>query len=169
MLIAQPLVMALLSPYAGRLSDHIESRFVASLGMGLTAIGLILLTQLGEQTSLVYLILTLMLLGAGFALFSSPNANAVMSSVERRYYGVASAILGTMRLVGQMLSMGVATLIFSVLVGHVRITPEVHAPFLKAVQLAFGLFALACALGVGVSLARGNVRPSNAASPPPKA
>ena len=53
------------------------------------------------------------LLGFGFALFSSPNTNAVMSSIDRRFYGVGSATLGTMRLTGQMLSMGIAMVIFS--------------------------------------------------------
>ena len=58
-----------------------------------------------------------MLLGLGFALFSSPNTNAVMGSVETRFYGVASATLATMRMTGQMLSMGIAMLVFAVRIG----------------------------------------------------
>ena len=110
-LVAQPLVMALFSPLAGRLSDRIEPGIVASIGMALTTVGLVLFAFLNAQTSLAWVVASLVFVGLGFALFSSPNTNAVMSSVERRFYGVASATLGTMRLVGQMLSLGIAVLI----------------------------------------------------------
>jgi len=157
-LVSQPVMMALLSPYAGGLSDRVESRIVASVGMALTVIGLVLLTFLGEQTSVPYVVVSLVILGIGFALFSSPNSNAVMSSVEKRFYGVASATLGTMRLVGQMLSMGIAMLIFSVFVGRAQITPEYYGPFLHSIKFAFGVFAVWCFAGVFVSLARGKMR-----------
>src|SRR3990172_5968818 len=120
-LVSQPLVMAAFSPFAGRLSDRIEPRTVASLGMAFTVLGLVLLAFLGEGTTLGFIIATLVILGFGFALFSSPNTNAVMSSVDKRFYGVASGVLGTMRLTGQMLSMGVAMLIFSLYLGRDRI------------------------------------------------
>ncbi|MEW5702279.1 MAG: MFS transporter [Candidatus Zixiibacteriota bacterium] len=157
-LVSQPIVMAILSPYAGRLSDRVESRIVASAGMAITVVGLVLLVFLGPQTPVPYIVTALMVLGLGFALFSSPNSNAVMSAVEKRYYGVASATLGTMRLVGQMLSMGVAMLIFSIFVGKVEITPEYYGPFLHSIKVAYGVFAAWCFVGVFVSLARGNVR-----------
>ena len=104
-LVSQPLVMAAFSPVAGRLSDRIEPRTVASLGMAFTVLGLILLAFLGEGTTLAFIVAALIILGFGFALFSSPNTNAIISSVDRRLYGVASGTLGTMRLSGQMLSM----------------------------------------------------------------
>ena len=141
-LIAQPVVMAGLSPFAGRLSDRIESRIVASAGMGLTAAALFFLIFLGAGTSTPVLVLNLMLLGLGFALFSSPNTNAVMSSVEPRCYGVASATLATMRMIGQMLSMGIAMLVFAVHVGEVRITSERHEAFLTSLRIAFIIFAI---------------------------
>jgi hypothetical protein len=99
-----------------------------------------------------------MVLGMGFGLFSSPNTNAVMSSVERRFYGVAAGTLGTMRMTGMMLSMGIATLIFSLIMGRVQITPEYHPVFLESVRIAFGIFAGLCFGGVFASLARGKVR-----------
>ncbi len=114
---AQPVVMALFSPLPGRLSDRIEPRVVASLGMGLCRRGLFLFTFLGQRLPSGFIIGGLMLLGFGFALFSSPNTNAVMSSIERRFYGVGSATLGTMRLTGQMLSMGIAMVIFALHIG----------------------------------------------------
>jgi hypothetical protein len=91
-------------------------------------------------------------------MFSSPNANAVMSSVEKRFYGVASATLGTMRLTGQMLSMGIATLIVAVYMGNVQITPEYYSLFMKSANAAFMVFAGFCFVGIFMSLARGKVR-----------
>jgi MFS family permease len=157
-LVSQPLVMTLFSPFAGKLSDRIEPRLVASVGMTLTAIGLSLLTLLGETTSVEYILASLLLLGFSFALFSSPNANAIMSSVEKRFYGVASATLGTMRLIGQMLSMGIAMLVFALLIGRIQITPEYYPHFLQSIQLTFSIFVVMCICGVFASLARGKMR-----------
>ena len=106
-LVAQPIVMALSSPFAGRLSDRTEPRLIASLGMALSAAGLFLFSFLGPGTGFGFIVGSLVCLGLGFGLFSSPNTNAVMCSVERRHLGVASAALGTMRLTGQMLSAGI--------------------------------------------------------------
>ena len=145
----------LVSPYAGRLSDRVEPRIIASAGMGVTVLGLALLTVLTETTPLWYIVACLALLGLGFGLFSSPNTNAIMSAVDRRHYGVASGMNGTMRLLGQMLSMGIATTIFAVVIGRVEITPEYYGAFVTSVRIAFVVFTLLCLAGVGASLARG--------------
>jgi EmrB/QacA subfamily drug resistance transporter len=157
-LISQPVVMAVFSPLAGRVSDKIEPRVVASIGMGFTALGLSLFTFLDRDTHLGFIISGLMLLGFGFALFSSPNTNAVMSSIEKRFYGVGSSMLGTMRLTGQMLSMGIAMVVFSLFIGNARIAPENYPRFLMSVRTAFIIFAALCFSGIFASLARGKVR-----------
>jgi len=157
-LVSQPIVMAAFSPLAGRLSDRIESRVVASAGMAVTVVGLVMLAFLKQDSSMLWVMAGLVVLGFGFALFSSPNTNAVMGSVDRKFLGIASATVGTMRLLGQMLSMGAAMLIFALLVGRVRITAAVAEPFMASMQTAFGLFAAFCFLGVFASLARGKVR-----------
>jgi EmrB/QacA subfamily drug resistance transporter len=157
LLIAQPVVMAVFSPLAGRLSDRIEARLLASIGMGLSAVGLAGFAFLGRQTSSGFIVAALAVLGFGFALFSSPNTNAVMSSVEPRFYGVASATLATMRLLGQMLSMVASVLLFTLLIGQVKITPPVYGAFLASLRLGFGLFTALCLAGVFASLARGRV------------
>jgi EmrB/QacA subfamily drug resistance transporter len=162
-LLTQPVIQAAISPLAGRLSDRLEPRVLASAGMGVTAVGLALLNTLGERTALGAVVACLVLLGFGFALFSSPNTNAVMSSVQKRLYGVASGTLATMRLTGQMLSMGLVMLLLSVFMGDVEVTPESAASFLQTAHVAFVLFAALCAAGVLASLARGKVR---ALSPP---
>jgi EmrB/QacA subfamily drug resistance transporter len=106
-LIAQPIVMAVFSPLAGRLSDRIEPRLIASAGMMITAIGLFSFVFIGAGTATILIVLTLAFLGFGFSLFSSPNVNAIMSAVERRYFGIASGTVATMRLLGQMASMAI--------------------------------------------------------------
>jgi EmrB/QacA subfamily drug resistance transporter len=156
-LVFQPIVMAICSPFAGRLSDRIEPRIVASVGMALTALGLFLLIFLHENTTLEFIIADLILLGLGFALFSSPNTNAVMSSVEKSLYGVASGTLGTMRLTGQMFSMGIAMLVFAIHIGHTQITPEYYPVFLRSMRSAFIFFTALCSGGIFASLARGKV------------
>jgi MFS family permease len=157
LLVAQPIMMAIFSPFAGRLSDRIESRIVASAGMGLTAIGLVMLAFLTAETSLVYIVAALLLLGLGFGLFSSPNMNAIMGSVDKRLYGVASALLATMRTLGQMLSLGLTLLAFSVIIGPVAITAPYYPAFLASAKLIFAISAALCVLGIFASLARGKV------------
>jgi len=157
-LISQPVLMALLSPLAGRLSDRIEPRLLASIGMGLTTLGLVMLNFLSPNMGTEFILLSLGVLGVGFGLFSSPITNAVMSSVERKFYGVASGTLGTMRLTGQMLSLGIAMLLFALYMGSVPITPEYYPLFLKSMKTAFIIFAALCFGGIFASLARSKNR-----------
>ncbi|GAB4326963.1 MAG: MFS transporter [Candidatus Zixiibacteriota bacterium] len=156
-LVAQPVMMALLSPWAGRLSDRIQSRIVASIGMAATVVGLLLLSALRQDSPLWYVLLCLVCNGIGFGLFSSPNTNAVMGSITKQYYGVASATVATMRLTGQMLSMGVAMLVLAIFVGPVAITPEYYPAFIDSCRTTFLIFAGLCIVGVYVSLKRGDV------------
>ncbi len=155
-LVVQPVIMALLSPIAGKLSDRVEARVVASSGMALSTISLAMLIFLTANMSLTYVIASLAIGGFGFGLFSSPNTNAVMSAVQKRFYGVASGILSTMRATGQMLSMGIALLLFSVYMGHTQITPQNFTQFLQSARTAFIIFSLLCLGGTFASLARGS-------------
>lgn len=157
-LVSQPVVQAIFSPFAGRLSDKIEPFIVASGGMLLTAAGLFLFSLLNWHTALSFILTTLVILGLGFALFSSPNTNAIVTSVEKRFYGVAIATLGTMRLIGQMLSMGIATMIFTLYMGKTKITPDSYALLLKGTKIAFAIFTVVCILGIFLSFVRGKVR-----------
>lgn len=157
-LLAQPAIMALGSPFAGRLSDRAEPRVVASAGMALTASALGMFAFLGMNTPVQFIVANLTLSGLGFALFSSPNTNAVMGSVEKRSYGVASAILGTMRLVGHMLSVGIAAMLLAAYVGRQPVTSALRPAFLEAASSAFTIFAVLCIIGTFASLARGKVR-----------
>ncbi len=157
-LVFQPAIQVIVSPFAGRLSDKIEPRVVASIGMALTFTGLCLLSFLSANTTLQFIIISLIILGFGFALFSSPNTNAVMSSIEKKFYGVASATLGTMRLTGNMLGMGIIMILLTIFMGRVQITPQYYPFFLSSLKVAFMVFAALCFAGIFASFVRGRLR-----------
>ncbi|MCJ7769834.1 MAG: MFS transporter, partial [Dehalococcoidales bacterium] len=113
---------------------------------------------INQDTGIAYILLSLVILGLGFALFSSPNTNAVMSSVGKRSFGIASATLATMRQIGMMLSMGTAMVLFAVFIGRVEITPVYYPAFIISLRVAFGIFSALCFGGIFASLARGDSR-----------
>jgi len=96
----------------------------------------------------------LALVGIGFGMFSSPNTNAIMGSVNKKYLGIASATVGTMRLTGQMMSMAIATLILQVFIGNRAITAQVSSEFMNSMRITFIVFIVLCVIGVFASLAR---------------
>jgi len=157
-LVCMPAVQCILAPLVGRLSDRIEPRIISSAGLALTSSALFSLSLLTETTTLRFIIPSLMLLGSGIALFASPNQNAIMSSVSKRSYGVASGTLATMRQIGMMFSMVTAMLMFTAYMGRVQITPEYYPLFLRSVKAAFVVFSGACFGGMVASLARGRMR-----------
>lgn len=154
-LLTQPIVQATLSPLAGRLSDKKEPQIIASIGMGLLSLGLIMLIFTDELTPLSYIISCQLILGLGYALFSSPNTNAVMGSIDKRYFGIASATLSTMRLIGQTLSMQIVLLIFTLIIGPTEITPIYYGLFNLSMKIALLTFAIFSVFGIFASLARG--------------
>lgn len=154
-LITQPVMMAIVASISGRLSDRYDPRILASAGMGIITGGLIMLTFLTEHSSITYLSAILAIVGFGFGMFSSPNTNAIMSSVEKKYLGVASATVGTMRLTGQMMSMGIATLILQVFIGNNPISVQYAPEFMSSMKTTFIVFVILCIVGLFSSLARG--------------
>jgi EmrB/QacA subfamily drug resistance transporter len=157
-LIAQPIMMVVLSPFAGRLSDKIEPRIVSSLGMTVTTLGLIPFIFLTKSSTVYFIAASLLVLGFGFALFISPNTNAIMGSVNHRFYGLASGSVGTMRLLGMMVSMGITTVMFTLFMGRVQVVPKYYPDFIRGVQVSFIIFAALCFFGIFSSMARGRLR-----------
>ncbi len=153
-MISQPIAMAILSPLAGRLSDKKNPGIIASVGMGLTGTGLLLLCFINSETPVYVLILLLLLMGVGFGLFSSPNSNAIMSSVEKKHLGIASGVVGTMRMVGQMMSMGIAMMLIALFMGKQKIDPATFPQLMKAIKTGFIIFSILSVLGIFASLAR---------------
>ncbi len=159
-LMIQPLIMAIFSPLAGRMSDNIEPRVIASVGMLLAALGLLMLGNLNTDSSINYLIAALIVTGLGFGLFSSPNANAIMSAVDKQYYGSATGSLATMRILGQMMSMVLVTLVLAMVMGQVKIEPAVFQNLQKAISYCFLVSAGICIPGFVLSLIRGRMHTS---------
>ena len=156
-LISQPLVQALLSTFTGRISDRVEPRIVSSLGMVSLVIALLLFGFLNEGTETYLVVLNLLFLGFGFALFVSPNTNAIMSSVDKKFFGVASGTMATMRVIGQTLSMGIVMFVFMLFMGRIQITQEHYGQFLQSTRVTFFIFAFLSFLGIFASLARGKI------------
>lgn len=161
-LLSQPLLMAIFSPLGGWLSDKIEPRIIASIGMAIISMSILRLSLLDVSTSIPDIILWLMILGFGYALFSSPNTNAVMSSVDRNKYGIASGILGTMRFTGQTISLAVATSILSMTTGkmitttsNLSVEPQ---KFLTGMRLTLTIMTVICIIGIITSLIRGKTK-----------
>lgn len=154
-LVSQPIVQMLFSPLAGKLSDRFQARKLASAGMACTAAGLLVLSRIEVGTPLPVIIALLGFMGFGFALFSSPNINCVMGSVQPKEYGIASGVLSTTRILGQMLSMGIAMLVFALGHGSLRISGADPERFVSAARMAFTIFAALCGFGILASLARG--------------
>jgi MFS family permease len=153
-LVAQPVVMAIFTPIAGRLSDRFEPRKLASLGMALSTLGLFIFSSITAETGTAVVSAGLVVLGLGFGLFASPNTSAIMGSVERRSYGVASAMVSTMRLLGQMFSMGLALMVFALFIGNVQITPVQYPALLTSIRTVFMICTVLCFAGIFASLAR---------------
>jgi len=80
-----------------------------------------------------------------------------MSSVDHKFYGIASATQATMRLVGQSLSMGIAMLVFSWIIGDHSVSHENSRLFLESSRLIFAVLAVICVFGVFASLSRGRL------------
>ena len=148
-LVSNAAVQTLFSPVAGRLSDRVSPRYVASAGMALCVLALAAFIFLGGNTHYWYIITVLCVLGVGFAFFSTPIIHSIMGSVDQRFTGVASATIATMRMTGQNISLGLATLVLAVVVGSQAIGP---ANVLTTVRITFAVFAGLCVLGVAASL-----------------
>lgn len=158
-LLSMPVMQAILSPFVGRLSDRTRPQIIAATGMGITALSLSSFIFLTDTTPLPVLIVSLMICGTGLSLFASPNSNAVMSSIDIGSYGVASGTMQTMRLIGQSLSLAMATLIIALLIGRVQIKEEHYPAFLQCVKTAFLIMSPLSVTGVFASLAGRRKKP----------
>jgi EmrB/QacA subfamily drug resistance transporter len=147
-MLTQMVFMAVFSLISGRLSDRVDPLILASVGMAFISVGLVMFVFLDEGTTLGYILSGLAILGFGSGVFSSPNANAIMGSVEKRFLGVASGTQGTMRSSGQMLGMGIVMIIFSLYIGAAEITPDYYPEFLVSVRIAYITFAVISVVGI---------------------
>jgi len=156
-LLAQPIMQVIFSPLAGRISDKIQPRTIVSISTIIALIGLLLLFTATEGASMLLIIIGLILVGLSYAFFASPNINAIMSSVDKKHYGVAAAIDSTTRAVGMAFGMSIVMLLFSIQMGTAQITPEYYSQFVESVRTILLIFCGICLCCFFISSARGKV------------
>lgn len=150
-LLVAPLCQVVLAPIAGRLSDKFVPQILAAIGMGLGTISLFLFSSLDSATSIEFLILSMIIYGVGFGLFSPPNTNVIMGSVPPKDTSVASAAVATMRTVGQAMSMGILTLVFAFVMGDVPIIEQYYPMLVQSCQLTCIICVVLCIASVFAS------------------
>jgi EmrB/QacA subfamily drug resistance transporter len=154
-LTSQPIVMALTASISGSLSDKIGTRAPATIGMGVLAVGLFLLSRIGLDTPIVLIVGTLLLTGLGIGLFTSPNNSAVLGAVPSQRRGVANGILGTARTLGMLLGIAVAGAVYTT-----TLTTQGNsdaAGILQAADMGLLVASIIAAVGVVTSATRPNV------------
>ena len=161
-MISQQATMALLSPFTGSLSDSVEPRVLSSIGMCLLTAGIAMLIFINNGTSLGYIIGSMLVMGAGFGLFTPPNTNAIMGAVDKKFYGVATGTLATVRTLGQTMSLAITTILFTLFIGKEQILPQNYPQFMQSMHIALIIFSILCVLGIFASLARGRTHTQEA-------
>ncbi len=160
-LLSQPILMTLISPISGWISDFVQPRVLVSSGMTMISAATFLLSRLTVETPLLHVVYIMILLGAGYGLFSSPNTNAVMGSVGKESFGVAAGTLATMRFVGQSFSLAIVTSVLlrfipsgKLIIGSGTINVPMNQ-FLLGLSAAFIVLSAISAVGALISLVRG--------------
>jgi len=174
-----PLTIAVLAPFSGALADRIGTRWLAAGGLALACLGLLLISQLDAHSSVWDIVWRLIVIGAGQAMFQSPNNSALLGAAPRSRQGSASGFLATGRVVGQSLSVALAGAIFAGLGGaaaggilalqgnrHALSAAQVNLlqqTFAHAFHITFIICAAIAFVGVFTSLVRGKENKSQAA------
>ena len=153
-LITAPAVQALLSIVMGRLSDKHSPNLLSAMGMGVCAAALLFYAFLSEEAPVGLLMAALAVTGVGFAMFASPNTNAVMACVRKSDYSVASSLLATMRSMGHTVSMAIVTMVVSLYMGAGSLSEAPAEVLLQTMHTSFFVFSGLCILGIFMAFQR---------------
>jgi len=148
----QSIMMVLISPFAGRLSDKIDPANVSTVGMVLTTIGVALMTLINFQNALYLGGISLIIFGAGIGLFYASNTKVVLSAVDKNYFGVASATLSNMRSIGQIFGMSIVTLFIAAILGDAQIIPSNYPGLIMSLRMSLVAIAALSAIGIFTSI-----------------
>lgn len=154
LLTAQPLVMAIIAPISGTLSDRIGTRLPTVLGMTIMTGGLWMLSTLGPETPTTTIALSLALFGLGVGIFISPNNSALMGAARFGRQGIAAGMLATARNVGMVLGVGLSGAIFTTLLTHG--STDAPITLFNAIQKSFLAAMILSSIGILTSAIRGN-------------
>ena len=152
MLIITPIIMAVMAPNAGKLSDRIHPQKLAAIGMSIATVTLIILVFLDSSTPLYLIVVAMILQGIGMGMFTTPNTNAIMSSVPPNEAPNASAAQSAMRTIGQTLSLGLLTLVFAWFMGSLKLSSKYSALIVHSSQLICIICTIICIIAVFASL-----------------
>ena len=152
----QGIAMALLAPFSGRLSDRIQPRNIATTGCIVVTLGFLMLAQLDMHTTQLYIGGSLFLIGIGMGLFTSPNNNAVVSAVDPRDLGVATATMNLARVMGNLIGMGVVNLLMNLNLGDKQIIPIYYGLLESTISTAIIISLAYVLVGGFLSAMRGS-------------
>jgi MFS family permease len=157
LMITQPLVQCIVSPLAGRMTDRMNSKIILpTLGMAITAVSLSTYIFYDIDTPAWMAVISMVIGGLGYALFSAPNTTLIMSSVPPEHSSEASAVLSVMRQSGMMISMGIAMAIITVVMGSTdNLGPETYDLFIQVMSTSMIICVIMCIIGTITSAFRG--------------
>jgi MFS family permease len=148
---AVPLVMSVVSPLSGWLSDRTNSHVLSSIGISIATLSIFSLGYLNAESSFMDVALRLSLLGLGMGLFQPPNNSIIMGSLPKEQLGIAAGIMGTMRNMGMVIGVAVSGAVFS---NRYVFYGNNENSFLPAFHDTFVVSAIICGIAVVVSLVR---------------
>ena len=151
-LIVTPIIMAILAPNTGKLSDRIHPQKLAAVGMAIASVAMFILVFLNNDMPVYMVVIAMILQGVGMGLFSSPNMNAIMSSVPPKDAPTASASQATMRTIGQTMSLGLLTLVFALVMGNLPLSSQYADLIIQSSQMICTISLCACILSIFASL-----------------
>lgn len=153
-LVTMPVMQAAFSPSMGKLSDRIVPYKLATSGMICCIVTLILFIVTMQQYSVAFVVIALAIGGIGFALFSSPNTNAINARLGVQDRAMGNSVLATMRTVGQSLSMCIVTVIVNLRLGNVPLQEASNTVLINTIRICFAVFVVLCVAGTIMSAAR---------------
>ena len=151
-LIVTPIIMAFMAPNSGKLSDRIHPQKLAAIGMTIATFALLILIFLDGNTPLYLVVIAMVLQGIGMGLFTSPNTNAIMSSVPPNETPNASAAQSAMRTIGQTMSLGLLTLVFAWIMGSLPLSAEYAGMIVQSSQIVCIICTAICIIAIFASL-----------------
>jgi EmrB/QacA subfamily drug resistance transporter len=160
-ILVQALSMAIMAPFSGKLADKFQPRLVATFGCVIVASGLCVLSLMNTQTSVTYIAASLLLIGIGFGLFSTPNNNAIMGGVKIHEVGVASASMNLSRTIGNLLGMSLVNLMVHYYLGSAQFTQEQNPALIKTVEMALNMSLIFVVVACVISALRGKSTQGN--------
>lgn len=155
LMLIQASVQSVCTVYFGRMSDRVRNKHLLPVaGATVTTVGVSLFLFYGTEMDLALVVATMLLVGTGLGMFSSPNTSVAMGSVPADETGEASAMVAVMRSIGAVVSLAIAMMFISVCMGSADdLVPENYGSFVDAIHMSFAVclaMCIACILASAV-------------------